>query len=411
MVVRTVCIIVENLPVPADRRVWQEARALTEAGYCVSIICPKGPGYERSYEVLNGVAIYRHSTFEAMGRGGYFLEYAWALAAEFALAIKVYVRTRFRILQACNPPDTIFLIALFFKLFGVRFVFDQHDLTPELYETKFGGKDFLYRLVRMAECLTYRTADMVIATNESFRKIALDRGGVSPNRSVVVQGCPNLDDFQLPPSRPDLKQGRKYLVVYVGVMGPQDGVDLLLESIGHLITQGRYDTLFVLIGFGPELNGLKAFSTARGLDSWVKFTGPLYGDHLLTYLATADVAVAPDPSNVLNDRLTMVKILEYMASGLPVVLYELPEGRCSAADAALYAKGNDPIDFADQIARLLDSESLRRRLGEVGTKRIHESLNWKIEKLKLLRAYESASGGVSFCEKSGGVACRPSDAV
>jgi glycosyltransferase involved in cell wall biosynthesis len=395
-----VCIIVENLPVPGDRRVWQEARTLTEAGYSVSIICPKGHGFKRSRELLDGIEIYRHSIWEARGRRGYFLEYGWALGMEFVLALKVYARTRFKILQACNPPDTIFLIALFFKLFGVRFVFDQHDLTPELYETKFGRKDLLYRFACLAERLTYRAADVVIATNESFRRIALDRGGVCPNRTAVVRGCPNIDDFQLPPPRPHLKQGRTYLVVYVGVMASQDGVNLLLESISHLvIDQGRDDTLFVLIGFGPDLDGLKARATARGLDAWVKFTGPLFGNSLLPYLATADVAVAPDPSNALNDNLTMVKILEYMACGLPVVLYDLVEGRRSAGDAALYAKDNDPVDFAGQIAKLLDSQSLRRRLGDIGRQTIQESLNWKIERQKLLHAYETASRGGRSCEK------------
>jgi glycosyltransferase involved in cell wall biosynthesis len=225
-----VCIIVENQPVPADRRVWQEARALTGAGYSVSIICPKGRGFERSNETLDGIEIYRHSTWEASGRAGYLIEYGWALAAELALALKVYARTRFRILQACNPPDTIFLVALFFKLLGVRFVFDQHDLAPELYETKFGRKGLIYRLVRLAERLTFQTADVAIATNDSCREIALRRGRISPDRSIVVRGCPDLNDFRLPPPRADLKQGLAHLVVYVGIMGPQDGVDLLLAA-------------------------------------------------------------------------------------------------------------------------------------------------------------------------------------
>jgi glycosyltransferase involved in cell wall biosynthesis len=225
----------------------------------------------------------------------------------------------------------------------------------------------------------------------------------------VVRGCPNIDDFQLPPPRPDLKQGRTYLVLYVGVMAAQDGVNLLLESISHLvIDQGRDDTLFVLIGFGPALDGLKARATACGLDAWVKFTGPLFDNNLLPYLSTADVAVAPDPSNALNDNLTMVKILEYMACGLPIVVYDLVEGRRSAGDAALYAKDNDPVNFAGQIAKLLDSESLRRRLGDIGRHKIQESLNWRIERQKLLHAYETASRGGRLCEKPAPVVARGS---
>ena len=396
-----VCIIVENLAVPGDRRVWQEARALTEAGYQVSIICPKGSGYERSRETIDGIEIYRHSTCEASRFLGYFVEYAWALLVEFLLALKVYARSRFRVLQACNPPDTIFLIGLFFRLFGVRFIFDQHDLTPELYETKFRRKGFLYRLVRLAERLTFRTADVVIATNESFREIALSRGKVSPGRLFMVRGCPDLKDFSLPSPQPDLREGRAHLVVYVGIMGPQDGVDLLIESIDRLVKKlGHDDTLFVLIGFGSELRRLKTSATTRGLDPWVKFTGPLYGDDLRAYLATADVAVAPDPSNSLNDKLTMVKIFEYMACGLPIVLYDLVEGRRSAQDAALYATGNDPINFADQIARLLESESLRERLGAIGRIRARENLNWEVEKQKFLLAYEFClHGAVSTSDR------------
>jgi len=387
----SVCIIVENLPVPLDRRVWQEARTLTEAGYRVSIICPKGRGFEQSRETLEGIDIYRHRIWEASGPLGYLVEYGWAVAAEFFIALRVYARTRFRILQACNPPDTIFLIGLFFKLFGVRFIFDHHDLNPELFETKFERKGLFYRLVCLAERLTFRTADVAIATNESFQEIARSRGGVLPERSFVVRSCPELNYFRPQSARPELKQGRDHLVVYLGVMGAQDGVDLLLESIRYLVEQqNRNDALFALIGPGTELPKLKAFVAKHGLEPVVRFTGPLYGDELYAYLASSDVGVAPDPSNVFNNMLTVNKILEYMAYGLPVVLYDLIEGRRTAGDAALYAKGNDPIDFARQIASLLDSEPLRRELGQRGRRRIEERLNWSIEKQALLEAYRTA---------------------
>jgi len=389
-----VCIIVENLPVPADRRVWQEARALTEAGYQVSIICPKGRGFEQSRETLDGIQIYRHGVWEASGALAYLIEYAWALVAEFALALRIYARTRFRILQACNPPDTIFFIGLFFKLLGVRFIFDHHDPTPELYEARFLRKGFLYWLVCLAERLTFRTADVTIVTNDSLKEIALMRGGMPPDRCFVVRGCPDLNDFRPQSPRPELKEGQRHLVLYVGMMAPQDGVDLLLESIDYLVNKmGRRDTLFVMVGTGIELPRLKALATERGLDMCVKFTGALYGDDLLAYLSTADVGVAPDPDNSLNNKLTMIKIFEYMAYELPVVLYDLTEGRRAAGDAAVYARTNDPIDFGDQIAKLLDSQSLRRRLGAIGKSRIAGSLNWDFQKQMLLKAYQTALCG------------------
>lgn len=386
-----ICIIVENLPVPFDRRVWQEARALSESGYRVSVICPKGRGFERGREALEGIEIYRHPIWEASGPLGYLVEYSWALAAEFFLALKVYARTRFRILHACNPPDTVFLVGLFFKLFGVRFIFDHHDLNPELYEAKFRNRGLFYRLVCLAERLTFRTADVSIATNQSYREVAITRGGMRPERVFVVRSCPDLKNIRRGPARPELKEGRSYLVVYLGVMGPQDGLDLLLESIAHIVSRRiPSDTLFALIGAGTELPRLKTLAAQEGLDPVVRFTGRIPDDELASYLSTADVCVAPDPVNPMNDKSTMNKILEYMAYGRPVVLYDLTEGRRSAGEAAIYARPNDPRDFAEQILKLLDSETLRHQLGDCGRKRIDERLNWEAEKQSLLAAYKLA---------------------
>ena len=263
-----VCIIVENLPVPMDRRVWQETRALRDGGYRVSVICPKGRGFEKSRETLEGIEIYRHWLWEASGPLGYLLEYPWALTAQFLLSLRVYARTRFRVLQACNPPDTIFLIGRFFKLFGVRFIFDHHDLNPELYETKFQRHDFGYKLVCWAERLTFRTADVSIATNESYREVALNRGGMRRERTFVVRSCPDLTRIRIRPPQPELKEGRRHLVVYLGVMGHQDGLDLLLESISFITKMRKCeDTLFVLIGSGPELPHLKVLASQKGLDA------------------------------------------------------------------------------------------------------------------------------------------------
>jgi glycosyltransferase involved in cell wall biosynthesis len=388
-----VCIIVENLPVPIDRRVWQEARTLRDAGYRVSIICPKGRGFDKGRETLEGIEIYRHRLWEASGPLGYFVEYAWALAAEFLLSLRVYARTRFRVLQACNPPDTIFLIGLFFKLFGVRFIFDHHDLNPELYEVKFRRHDWGYRLVCWAERMTYRTADVAIATNESYREVALQRGGVPRERTFVVRSCPDLDRIRRSAPQPGLKEGRRFLVVFLGVMGHQDGLDLLLESIALITKTGkRQDTLFVLIGSGPELPRLKMLASEKGIEAVTRFTGTLPDEEVSAYFSSATLGVAPDRATPMNDKSTMNKILEYMAFGLPVVLYDLTEGRRSAGEAALYARRDDPEDFARQICKLLDSESLRSELGAQARRRIEESLNWGNEKRALLEAYRAALG-------------------
>lgn len=388
-----VCIVVENLPVPVDRRVWREACALRDAGYMVSVICPKGKdSYAASYAILDGIHIYRHRMWEGSSPIGYLVEYALALVAEFFLALKVFARTRFRILQGCNPPDNIFLIGLFFKLFGVRFIFDHHDLGPELFETKFGeGRGLYHALIRFAERCSFKAAKVSIATNESFRDVAVQRGGKRPDQVFVVRNCPDLTRFRRGPGRPDIKLGKPLLVAYVGFMGVQDGLPLLLEAIEHIILHdNRKDTHFILVGEGSVLSGLRARVAQRSLEPFVTFTGQVPHEEVATYLSSADIGVAPDPKNPLNDNSTMIKILEYMAFGLPVVLFDLKEGRRIAGPAALYALPNDPLDFARQITGLLDSRQLRQQLGESGRTRIEERLNWGVEKATLLDAYERA---------------------
>ena len=385
-----VCIIVENQPVPFDRRVWQEARALLAAGYRVSIISPKAPGCEASEETRDGIEIYRHWVWGGRRRVGYIFEYGFALVAEFCLAWKVYARSRFSILQGCNPPDTIFLIALAFKPLGVRFVFDHHDLSPELYEAKFEKRGLIYKIVRLAERLTFRVADLSIATNGSYKKIAIERGKMKPEQVLVVQTCEDQSEVNRVRQRPELKRGKRNMVLYVGIMERQDGVRLLIESIEYLVKQkGRKDTQFVLVGSGTELPGLKKLATESGVDDFVEFTGLLPHEQVGAYMATADVCVAPDPLNPLNNKSTMIKILEYMAYGRPIVLYELEEGRRTAGEGALYARPNDATDFANQIEKLLDSGELRRSLGEFGRKRTEEELNWKVQSARLVGAYAS----------------------
>lgn len=388
-----VCIIVENLPVPIDQRVWREAIALRDAGYLVSVICPKGKkSYTASYEFIAGIHIYRHRMWEASSMRGYVLEYVSALVAEFYLSLKVFARTRFRILQGCNPPDTIFLIGLFFRIFGVRYIFDHHDLSPELIDAKFGENRSLIRTIaRWAERCSFRAAKVSIATNESFRDIATTRGGKSPERVFVVRNCPELTKLRRGPVRPEIKLHKPFLVVYVGFMAKQDGLPLLVQSIEHIVKErNRQDTHFVLVGGGSELSDLRAMVAEKNLDPYVTFTGQVPHEDVALYLSSADVGVAPDPKNPLNDNSTMIKILEYMAFGLPVVLFDLKEGRRIAGPAALYAVPNDPADFADHINKLLDNPELRRQLGECGRARIEQGLNWETEKQTLLRAYQAA---------------------
>ncbi len=391
-VATAICIVVENLPVPLDRRVWKEACALRDAGYRVSVICPKGKGFSAGHEILDGIEIYRHRAWEASGTAGYLLEYSVALAAEFFLALKVFARTRFCILQACNPPDTIFLIGLLLKPLGVRFIFDQHDLGPELFEAKFGKRSgVLYNLARLFERCSFRVANTCIATNESFRDIAIARGGKRPESVFVVRNCPDLATFRRPELRVGSAFGSSLLVVYVGFMGTQDGLDLLLDSIEHIVKrENRQDTHFLLVGGGTVLHELREIIVKKDLTAFVTLTGQVSHDEVANYLSQADVGVAPDPKNAMNDNSTMIKIFEYMAFSLPVVLFDLKEGRRTAGPAALYAVPNDPSDFANQIVRLLDSKELRQELGQCGRKRIEERLNWEMEKVALLQAYETA---------------------
>jgi len=392
----SVCIIVENLPVPTDRRVWREACALRDAGYQVSVICPKGKAScTSSYEVLDEIHIYRHRVWEGSGLTGYVAEYTLTLVAEFYLALKVYARTRFRILQGCNPPDDIFLIGLFFKLFGVHFIFDHHDLAPELFEAKFGERRrFCRALTGSIERCSFRAANVSIATNESFRDVAIARGGKRPDQVFVVRNCPDLIKFRRVAVRPDIKRGKPLSVAYVGFMGIQDGLPLLLESIERIVIHDkRTDTHFILVGDGIVLPELRRSAARKGLEPFLTFTGQVAYEDVITYLSSADIGVAPDPKNALNDSSTMIKILEYMAFALPVVLFDLKEGRRIAGSAALYASPNDPLDFARQITRLLDSCELRHQLGEYGRRKVQERLNWEVEKKVLLQAYSAALNG------------------
>ena len=388
---RRVLILVENLPSPFDRRVWQEACSLRDAGYLVSIICPTGRGYERKFEAIDGIHIYRYKLpVEASGAAGYALEYAIALAWTFALSWRVLLTRGFDVVHACNPPDLFFLIGGFFKLFGKKFLFDHHDLNPELYEAKFGRRGFFHSLMLKLEYWTFRTADVSIATNESYRRIAVGRGRMHPERVFVVRSGPSLERLRILPPDERLKRGRRYLVGYVGVMGKQEGIDYLLRAIRHIVLElGRTDVHFGLVGAGTSLEEMKALARQLGVADHVTFTGRVPDGEMLAMLNTADVCVNPDIANELNDKSTMNKIMEYMALGKPIVQFDLAEGRYSAQQASLFAIKNDALDLARKIVELLDDPVRRARMGQYGRRRVESELEWRHEVPKLLAAYEA----------------------
>lgn len=385
---RRVLIIVENLPLPFDRRVWHECRTLTAAGAKVSVICPIGKGYEARHEVIDGVDIYRHALpLDAKGALGYLLEYSAALFHEARLCLKVAWTHGFDTIQACNPPDLMFLIALPFKLFGKRFIFDHHDINPELFEAKFNKRGTLWKLMVLLERLTFRSADVVISTNESYRSIALTRGGVRSEDVFVVRSGPDLNRLVVSQPDPKWKNGRQNMVGYVGVMGDQEGIDLLLEAVRIVIRDHQRDVQFVLVGGGPALAGLKDMARALGIEDHVTFTGRAPDDVLFSALSSADICVNPDRVNPMNDKSTMNKILEYMAFSKPIVQFEVTEGRYSADRASLYAKANDPRDFADKIVELLDDPARCREMGEFGRRRVETELSWDHQVDTLVAAY------------------------
>ncbi|UJP06128.1 MAG: glycosyltransferase family 4 protein [Nitrosomonas sp.] len=389
---RRVLILVENLPSPFDRRVWQEATTLRENGYLVSIICPTGKGYEKEHETIDGIHIYRyHLPFEAEGAKGYLIEYFLALFHTFRLAWKVQFKHGFDVIHACNPPDLLFLIGGFFKLMmRKKFLFDHHDINPELYEAKFGRRDFFYKLLVWFERWTFKTADISIATNESYKQIAVERGGMDPAKVHVVRSGPKLDRLKILPPKEALRHGRPFLVGYVGVMGAQEGIDLLLQAAQHLITHlGRTDVHFGLVGGGTSLEEMKRLALDLGISDYVTFTGRVPDQELLEMLNTADICVNPDVANEMNDKSTMNKIMEYMALGKPIVQFDLTEGKVSAQAASLYAKKNDPVDMAHKILQLLDDPELRKRMGEFGLSRVKNELEWRYEAPKLLKAYDA----------------------
>ena len=385
-----ILIIVENLPVPPDRRVWQECQALRDAGYTVVVVSPKMKSFVKPYEVIDGIHIYRHKIVEAKGILGFFAEYITALWGETILSWKAFFRHRFKLIHMCNPPDIIFAVAWPFKLFGVRVIFDVHDLWPEMFEAKFQKRNLFYWAVRLAQRLNYACADVVIATNETNRQAALTNGRKDPSRVFVVRTAPKIPEKDLPPN-PALKKGRIYLVGYVGVMGSADGVNLLLETIAIIVHQlRRTDIQFILLGDGPEFSDLLALRDSLRITEYVDMPGWATNETLVPVLKTIDLGVTCDVPNAYNHSCTMNKVLEYMAFAKPQVSFDLVETRASALDAGIYVTEVSPRKLAETIVATLDNPTLRQQMGTRGHHRLHTDLNWEKSVTQLLAAYDAA---------------------
>lgn len=389
---RGVLIVVENLPVPFDTRVWNEARTLRDAGYQVTVLCPRGKGYEQGYELLDGIHVYRHPMpKEGNTPLGYLREYSCALFWQLLYTPWIYARRGFDVIQGCNPPDNIFLVALPFKPLGVKYIFDHHDAMPELYASKYGKEGLVYRTQTWIEKLTLGFSDVVLSTNKSYKDLAVKRGRLNPDDVFVVRNGPDLKSFKAVPPNAALKHGKRFLVGYVGTMNIQEGLDILLDVALHIRALGRVDIHFTCIGGGPGLPGLRKMAHDKGLDDIMNFTGRISNDQLLEILSTADVCVNPDKPCEMNNISTMIKIMEYMALGKPIVQFDLVEGKFSAQEASLYADTENQVnDFAAKIVWLLDNPDDRQRMGEFGRRRVREELAWDYSVENLLAAYEKA---------------------
>jgi glycosyltransferase involved in cell wall biosynthesis len=387
---RHILFILENSYVPHDQRVWNEALEAKAFGYDVTVLNPASKSCDRRHEKVDGIEIYRHPTFfEAKGILGFLTEYGNAIFWELLFSLFIFIRKPFHVIHAANPPDHIVIIALLYRMLGTKFVFDHHDLTPEAYVAKFGRKDSFYRIALLLDYLSLRIADVVISTNESYKKIAVIRGKRDQESVFVVRNGPNIPSYVFKEPSPKIKEGFDFLVVYVGIMNTQDGIENLLEAAKFIIYEKSVRNIkFVLIGYGPDRDRLIGLSQKMGLESYVKFTGFIPEEEMYEIIATADVCVNPEFRNEFTDKSTMIKIMEYMIFGKPIVQFYTTEGEVTAGEAAEYVRKNEPILFAEKIMELLNDPGARKRMGEIGRKRIFETLNWDRQKVELKKAYE-----------------------
>jgi glycosyltransferase involved in cell wall biosynthesis len=406
----SVLIIVQNLPVPFDRRVWQEAVSLRRAGYGVAVVCPKRAPFTASFERLEAVDIYRYPLpFEGnTGVLAYLLEFVYCWLASLVLALKAYRHRRFQAIHGCNPPDTFFALAMLFRPFGVKFVFDHHDLCPEMYVAKGRPRRGpLYRGLLLLERLTFRSADAVIAVNQSHRDIAVRRGSLAADKVTIVRSGPRLEWSENQVSCPGLKRGRRFLVVYLGEMGTQDGIDHLLQVVRNYAESYQKDTLFTLIGGGPEQQHMKEIAHEMGLDDWINFTGRVTDDRILReHLATADLCIAPDPFTEYGDLSTTNKIIEYLALGRPVVAFDLTEHRRTAEETAVYVEPNNDGKLSATTRELLLDEARRHEMGRQGRQRFRALLAWENSERELLALYSKLLGSA---DRERGASALPPD--
>ena len=387
-----ILILVQNLSVPFDRRVWLECLSLIDAGFTVAVVCPKAPD-DPPYARLKGVELFKYRPYAPGGSSVSFVfEYLYSFFATLMLSLKASLRGgRFVAVQSCNPPDLFWPIGLLFRmLHGSAFVFDHHDLCPELYQSRFpNGNRLIYRALRRMERSTTRAADHVIATNDSYRRIVLGRDGVDPACLTVVRTGPDLNRLRRVTADPSLRRSRPNLVAYLGVMGPQDGVDIVLKMADVIVHRlGRRDISFTLVGSGDCFDELVALRDRLDLSDFVTFTGRIPDEDVAAILSTADVGISPDPKNPLNDVSTMNKTMEYMAFGVPVVAFDLCETRISAGDAAVYATPNDVEELAQLLVDLVDDEPRRASMGMAGRARIEQELAWDHQAPRYVRVYE-----------------------
>jgi glycosyltransferase involved in cell wall biosynthesis len=387
---RNILIIVQNLPVPFDRRVWQEATSLRRHGFGVAVICPKKGTYTAGYERLDDIDIYRYPLIYEADKGvlGYFVEFVYCWLASLWLAVKAYAHRPFQAIHACNPPDTFFALALLFRPLGVKFVFDHHDLCPEMYVAKGHTRSgMLYRGLLMLERMTLKSAHAVIAVNESHRAIALRRGGIADAPVTVVRSGPRCGWADIYRPSPELKHGRPYMVLYLGEMCEQDGVAHLLSAIQSYCKTASDDTLFAFVGGGPDQPRMKAMAEQMGLGPAVYFTGRIPDEQLWAYLSTADLCVDPDPFTEWSNMSTMNKIIEYMAFGRPIVAFDLLEHRRSAESAAVYVEGNDDAALARAIRELLLDVDRRQIMSRFARDRFRNELAWENSEKQLIATY------------------------
>ena len=389
---KRVLIIVQNLPVPFDRRVWLECQALVAAGYQVAVVCPKGKG-DPGYAVVDSVELYKYRPYAPGGAvAGFIIEYAYSFLATAWLTVKARRRSgRFAVLQACNPPDIFWPIAKALRAVDrTRFVFDHHDLCPELFESRFpDGPALPHRGLLALERATHRTADQVISTNDSYRDIAIRRSGKDPADVTVVRTGPDPDKLKRGEPVPALRRGRQHLAAYIGVMGPQDGVDIVIRAADVVVREmGRQDIAFTLIGSGDCFDDLVALRDQLGLGGHVEFTGRAPDDLVKQVMSTAGVGLSPDPKNPLNDVSTMNKTMEYMSFGLPVVAFDLRETRVSAGSAAVYVRPNDVREYAQAIVDLVDDPAAGQQLAKDGRARVEEQLAWEHQRRAYVGVYQ-----------------------